>query len=263
MKIASWNIAGGHTVKSKSHFDYEDEDVSYYVRHLAAIDPDVICLQEVHMNAAQSTAQQIAEGLNGYQVSEFPLHDSHIDDNYKMGLAILTRGEFEDPQLHLYPPPEFDLYFNDGRRAAKHDKGLQTVRYGGNLIANTHMLPLIIFGYDYRYDKGRKFAGTIDNAMAANLGEPLIFCGDFGASNAQASTYKKTIGIFKLQNALPAKPTYHAASEVGGINAPDCIFFSTASLERSDAGIIITKTDHYLCWADIKLSTISNVVITG
>ena len=253
MRIASWNIAGGHTVKSTGHFDYNPEDTSYFSDQLAELEPDVICLQETHTNEKRSVAAEIARELGGYHVFNSPLSPSHVDPAYKLGMAILTRKPFANERLHMYPSPEFELFFaSSGRKAIEHKKALQTVDYDGMQVANTHMLPLIIFGYDYREGRGKELAGKIERVIENNLSDRGVLCGDFGMSNGQFEVYRELMKKFQLENALPEKPTYHDASPIGGLNAPDCMFYTAGTLEVVDSGVVTTNTDHYLCWAEVK-----------
>ena len=54
--IATWNIAGGRPIRTDGLFDYADEDINYFADELRKINPDVICLQETHMNDERSVA---------------------------------------------------------------------------------------------------------------------------------------------------------------------------------------------------------------
>jgi endonuclease/exonuclease/phosphatase family metal-dependent hydrolase len=253
MKIATWNIAGGHTVKSASHFDYNEEDVAYFARHLAETESDIICLQETHLNTDRSIAREIADKLGGYRCFETSVSKSHIDDDYQLGMAILSKIGLSNPENILFPKPDFDLYFKDGRPAEKHDKALQKATANGVNIANMQLLPIMVFGYTYLEGEGKKLAYIIDRLMTENLNPPVILCGDFGMSVKYAETFPELFEKLKLQNSLPDVPTYHIPHELAKINAPDRIYYSTDTLEVIDSGVIVTETDHYLCWSEIGL----------
>jgi exonuclease III len=109
MRIASWNIAGGHTIKSKKHFDYNEADTTYFVKQLQVISPDVVCLQEDQTGQGPGTANEIAKGLGGYFVYQTPMHDSHIEAGFRLGMAILTKNEFASPRLIKFPNPDMAM----------------------------------------------------------------------------------------------------------------------------------------------------------
>ena len=251
MKIVTWNIAAAHTVKSKKRFDYADEDLAYFTRQLSILKPDVVCLQESHVNSQRSLAYEIAEVLGGYKVFDSPLSQSHIDPSYQVALSILTKETVSSSGFREFPLPDFDLFFADGRQAVKDTKGIQFVDYQGIRIANTHALPLIVFNYDYRKGEGRKLAAKIEFIMSEVLQSNSCLCGDLGMSNRQSDVYSSLFEKYKLQNALPDKPTHYRQSEVGGVNAPDVILYTTSTLRAPVADVIKTDTDHYLCWAEV------------
>lgn len=252
MKIASWNIAGGHTVASHEHFDYWPEDLAYFVEQLKKLDPDVVCLQETHTSHSRSIAREIAGFLGQYQVFDSEMSPSHIDPSYRLGMAILSRIGMRSEKLSVYPDPDFELLLPSGKEAATHPKGVQTVTAGGTCVGNTHMLPLVVFGYDYRVEPGKSLALKIGSVLEMALRAPAILCGDFGMSNAQETVYASVFAPLSMRNALRAEATYHRPSEVGGVNRPDSIFYTADSLVVAGSGVVQTQTDHYLTWAEIN-----------
>lgn len=162
LKIASWNIAGGRTVRSLEHLDYETENLEYFADILRDVSPDILCLQEVHTNDDRSTARDLA-GLLGYShVYEDRLSPSHIDSNYEMGLAILSRQPLETPVNRLFPNPGYELVMPNGTTEACHEKGMQLTKYEGVTIANVQMLPVAVFGKSYETGDGVELAKEID-----------------------------------------------------------------------------------------------------
>ena len=166
-------------------------------------------------------------------------------------MAIITKEPFSSPKLYKYPQPDFDLFFRNGSSAIKHCKAVQIVGYKSTYIANTHPLPLIVFGHDYQEGAGKKLGEQIQTILLQHLEPPLVLCGDFGMPNKHEYALEKLTNQLKLQNALPLRPTYHKKSEVTGLNAPDRIYITADRLQRGKSDIVNTETDHYLCWADI------------
>ena len=253
MKVVTWNIAAAHTVRSKKRFDYADEDLAYFVNQLRALKPDVICLQESHVNAERSLAKEIARALGGYNVFDSPLSQSHIDPVYQVALSTITKEPFSDCGFQAFPPPDFDLFFANGNKAIKDTKGVQFIDYKGVRIANAHALPLIVFNYDYRYGAGSKLAGKIESVISSVMRNRACLCGDLGLSNEQSTVFGSLYATFNLQNALPpAQPTHYRQSEVGGLNAPDVILYNSGELHASKANVTKTDTDHFLCWTELN-----------
>lgn len=136
IKLASWNIAGGRPIRSaKSAFDYNEEDINYFVAELKKVDPNIVCLQESHTNSERNIAKEIAKGLGMKNVLNTPKNKSHIDPKFMLGDAIVSKLQFETTDVYQYPDPDFELYFPDGRRADVHHKTLQVVKIGDIFIA--------------------------------------------------------------------------------------------------------------------------------
>jgi hypothetical protein len=237
----------------KKHFDYNQEDLAYFIQQLRLLHADVICLQETHSSDQRSVACEIAEQLGGYHVFESAMNPSHINPAFKLGTAILTKESFENAVCNEYPDPPFDLYFSNGKSAIRHPKGVQQLIYKGLNIANTALVPLVIFGYDYHAGEGKKLAGEIEQLLLRELQSPFVLCGDSGMSNEQATAFPKLFETFRIHNALPAVPTYHTTSEVGGLNVPDVMYLSGGSVKQIDSGVVVTDTDHYLCWTEVTV----------
>ena len=117
LKIASWNIAGAHAIKSLNQFDYQREDINYFAEQLRAIDADIICLQETHLNMDRSVAKEMAALLGYSYVYDIDVSPSHIDENYRLGNAIISRLPLKHKKDVFYPFPEFELRFPNGSLA--------------------------------------------------------------------------------------------------------------------------------------------------
>jgi len=248
LKVISWNIAGGHTIKSLDMFDYEKENLSYFADMIRKYAPDVICLQETHSNESRSIASELAKLLHYEFVYENAASPSHIDESFMLGQAIISRIPLKNMRTIVYPYPTFPLLFSDGREAAHHDKILQIAQWGKVMIANTQMMPLKIFSEEYDTENGAGFSKEIDEVLTSSLDTPLIFCGDFNFNqpvNAFPKMYKK----FSIANALPDSVTRPDTTEK---LAPDHILYSP-ELSIINAKVVETQTDHFLCFAEFKI----------
>ncbi len=113
--LASWNIAAGRTSKSDAQFDYNEEDLSYFIEMLRSTNADIICLQEVHANRNYSQAIEIAEQL-GMSHYFSAAHPSHIDPNFMMGNALFANTSLKKTTTTFFPNPWFDMYFKSGKK---------------------------------------------------------------------------------------------------------------------------------------------------
>jgi hypothetical protein len=61
------------------------------------------------MNQGRKLGHELANKLGMYEAFESPLSPSHIDADYQLGMAILTKTPLANPRLELYPNPSFEL----------------------------------------------------------------------------------------------------------------------------------------------------------
>jgi endonuclease/exonuclease/phosphatase family metal-dependent hydrolase len=250
LTIVSWNIAGGRTMRSLDHFDYEEENLSYFADVLRAADPDIILLQEVHFNDERSVAKEIA-ALVGYKyVYEQPMSPSHIDDVYRLGMAVLSKRPLEPLETLEYPYPHFPLFFSDGRPAAVHHKGAQLLMADNVMIANTQMLPLAVFGAHYEAGEGAVLAEKIQSALLDRLKRPVILGGDFNF-NAPRVIYPHLYERLQLHEALP--DTLTRPNKEGVKQTPDHILYSEG-IALVSSRVQEVQADHYLCIAEFALA---------
>lgn len=254
LKVVSWNIAGGHTVASLDHFDYLPEDIEYFAEQLKKISADIICLQEVQTrkDLTGNSAQALAEKLGFNFVFNSPCSDSHIDLDSMLGNAVLSRNEFKKSTLKIYPNPDGDLFWADGKLAARHEKGLQVVDFENFQVANNQMLPVKLFGFNYDdNDRGKLLANRINQTMKMQISVPVIWCGDFNFGDPlKVYPFMQSLN---LKDALPGVGT--RPSKDGVKKKSDFIFYSP-EFKVIDGGVMETNTDHYLCWAEFETSNL-------
>jgi len=233
-------------MKSLDHFDYEEEDVTYFSDQIKNISPDIVCLQETHTNTSRAIATEIAREIGFEFVYNCPISTSHIDSRYRLGMAVLSKVDLKGNDVTNYPYPDFPLFFKDGRPAAVHQKGVQILMYDNLTIANTQMLPLPVFGKTYEEDEGAVLAQKIDELLSTIMKQPLIFCGDFNFDEPQV-IYPKTYKAYGLEDALPDTLTRPNKEELK--KRPDHILYSS-DIVCTGAKVVTVQADHYLCYAD-------------
>lgn len=250
IKVASWNIAGGHKIASLKRFDYQKDDISYFSEQLSKFSPDIVCLQESHTSKDDndSNASQIASALGLSVIVNSPNSPSHIDPGYLLSNAILSHFAPIDIVEKQYPDPD-PIYWSDGRRAGGHFKNLQYATFSDFRIANTQMLPIHYFGFEYD-DSGRgsDLARDINSIMSSIIKPPVIWSGDFNIDNPlKIYPYMKKL---KLREGLPDINT--SPIHKGWKQKPDHILYSPEfKLIKSE--VMNTDTDHYLCFAEFEI----------
>jgi endonuclease/exonuclease/phosphatase family metal-dependent hydrolase len=241
--VASWNIAGGRPMRSEGVFDYDAEDVDYFSEQLRLIDPDVVCLQETHVNEERSVAKEIAVKLGGYAVQEVTMSPSHVDENYSLGNAILSKIKPKNIQNVLFPYPTFPLFLPGGKPAIRHEKGFQLGTFDFGIVGNLQMMPLKFLGTPYNSEKGKEFARGMEETLFAAVSRPLLLCGDFNYIDP-ALLYTQLLSGMK--SALP-----NIATRPDG-KRTDYIFYSVEFVLK-DSGVVQTNSDHFLCWATFEI----------
>lgn len=251
--VATWNIAGGRKMRSADgRFDYADEDVAYFADCLRKVSPDIICLQESHTSNTRVIAREIAEALDMKYVYNAAVSSSHIDAQYRLGNAIISRWPLKHVRDVTYPYPDFAYFFADGKPAKRHDKMMQIYEWNGVQIINTQLLPLHIFGKDYGDGEGGEYAAQVERVWLDNVQErTYIFCGDFNLSNIGA-VFPLFHIVAEFCEPLPSGPT--RPDIPGSMQSSDHILTSP-DIDLGDAGIVTVQADHYLCYAQLKVAS--------
>ena len=95
IKVLTWNIGGGKILGESSDpsllASYSEDGFEYIVKTLREENPDIIALQETHKNEQDDFVSSIAKELN----YKYYIHDStspsHIDKDYQLGHAIISK----------------------------------------------------------------------------------------------------------------------------------------------------------------------------
>jgi endonuclease/exonuclease/phosphatase family metal-dependent hydrolase len=250
VRVVTWNINGGFGLSSVNPRVYvQAENINYFLEHLSQLNADILCLQEVHTNSRRSQTNLIAESLGYSYTFETTASPSHIDPNYQLANAILSKQPFKSTKAVQLPKPSFLLkppFLPNGQRAEIHDKYLQVVEFETFTLANVHTLPLHVLNATYDSEEGKKFAEEVEKVFLEHLKTPLIFCGDFNRKNI-TGLYPKLFDEFDLLDALPNK------SSVPNSDARIDYVLVSSNLQVSDAGIESTLSDHFPCWLESTL----------
>ena len=182
-----WNIGGGKILKLGSDptlmSSYTDDGINYIVDHLKTIQPDIITLQEIHINDEFNQVEHIANQLNmSYWISD-TLSTSHLEEGQKLGQAIISKYPITDKVFQLYINPEKQTVSEDGKTTwYSHDKGLtrcyielSEIRL---LTTTTHLTPFRLFSIDTESEEGRRILNDVESKLTDDSEYQLVQ-GDF------------------------------------------------------------------------------------
>jgi hypothetical protein len=244
IRIATWNVASGRKMNSLDRFDYEEkENLNYFKSQLAKLNLDIICIQESQFNDSDSFAKRLGDSLGFPYVAETPGCPSHVDRNYKMTPAIISKQPFIFCEYFRIPYPNFKLIHN-GKEYPPFDRYFLMARYGNFNIVTAHPEPLGMFDMTYEGGDGKKLGKEIDSLVNANFDAPITFAVDLNFDNT-ALVLPESTAKFSLKEALTVKDT----TPKGG--HPDHILYSD-EFKVIDSGVLKTETDHFLCWAELE-----------
>ncbi len=224
LKVMTWNVAGGRCGT--------DRAMSPFAQVIRAHSPDVVAIQEVHLDQAARLAR--ATGLQLYFVQTLDCRDQGPD----FGMAILSRYPFEENSRKIYLLPNHPL---DTRRREFRKMAGVSINVDGRRIRiyNTHLTAIGSSGdffNPYRFLQATSIRDFIleDQGSSGNT----ILMGDF---NSQPGTlvYRLLRGTFRDAN--PGGNT-----TVGGTRV-DYIFVGGTDLRIDDSGVLNTGrvSDHF------------------
>ncbi len=248
IKIATWNIAGARKIKSLNRWDYQDEELDYFVAQLKTLSPDIICLQESHSNPSRSQAEEITKKIGFSFFADCPMSEARIDPQYQTSISIISNTPISNIETKKLDYPEFKLVFPDGKEARKYDKYYLSTTIQGIQVVNIQVQPLHIWGHNYETSPGSELALKYQQYFLG-FTEPLILCGDLN-TNQPDQVYSEFFGKFKLAEALPDKIT--RPDQGNKSRKSDHIFYSS-SIKKINSDVVVTDTDHYLCYSEFQL----------
>lgn len=255
MKIVSWNIAGAHifTGRVEDASSYGKENLDYFAEQLSSLEPDIILLQEAHTPIDQTRepqAQIIARNL-GYEFVNHPYFDrSHIKHGQQLSLATISKLPIEKSYFQPLPNPNLKTIRPNGDVWVTFDAGflVGTVDYRGVKVnvGNGHMIPYHYFNRDFF--EFEDIRNSISELLIALSEKPTLVAGDFNYNNLR-----------KLLPRIFENGTYHESFEgietAPGRGQQDHILFSNQWVLRNYQVRKEISADHYLCVAELELST--------
>lgn len=243
MRIATWNIGGGFISSQKNHV-YDIEDIAYFIDELKKIDPDVVCLQEVHISEGHNQAEMIAHGLGFEYFETQKLADSHLVEGEDLSLAILSRFPILKRQFHQLTNPKLTFTWR-GREVLSHDKGfleclIQSPESNVSVLC-AHMIPFRKFGKDFCSSEFDVIRNEVELIMCS--GEvPKILGADMNYADVGAALPKVFERGFKM--VLPDTPTTPKGRKYDKIIVSE-------QWSSKESQIVPGRADHYLGVAEL------------
>lgn len=240
LKVLQWNIGGSYIDSGLG--EYEKLDVSYVLNVIRNIDPDICCLQEVHINEELNQAEKIAKELGFYSVYD-SYDDSHIEVGQKLSQAVLSKYKINNHDFKLFHNPLWEFIDSVGQRRVSHYKGITSCEIelpvGLITVQTLHLIPFRIFGKEPLSDESRLVKESIDSLINSYSGKSIV-CGDFNYSKEVKS----------LKDFLPN--TFMSGFSETPLNVPttprggyyDRILYK-GSLYKDVTVFNDVKTDHY------------------
>jgi exonuclease III len=253
IKTVTWNIGGAKLLQEDADqtllASYSVEGIDQIIDWLRKESPDIITLQETQKNDSNDQVATLAQKL-GY---EYFYHDStsksHIDTDYNLGHAILSRYPLSDHTMGFFDNPNLKIAWEDGSIAQSFDKGYSTCRAsidGTDISLTTlHLVPFKRFGVEM----GTEAAATILDNVAESLSAPTdkwIIQGDFNIDSSLLASYLPKLfdqGLSEIDITEPTTPKGRRY---------DHILFRHVGLlnSRTDSNVL---TDHFPVIAEFEV----------
>ncbi|MCL2173774.1 endonuclease/exonuclease/phosphatase family protein [Candidatus Saccharibacteria bacterium] len=186
-KTIQWNIGGAlirdpHSDKTLDG-SYNVDGLDYIVQKLKSVQPDIITLQEIHLNDHDNQAAEIARKLGGeYHFVSGKFSNSHLKPDQFLGMAILSRHPIKNSRTAKFPNPQLVIQRPNGELWRTHDKGviIGEIDLTGEIIEvmSTQAVPLHRFFVDMTTSMGQAMCAKIQRVLLPKLPKYLIQ-GDF------------------------------------------------------------------------------------
>ncbi|PLX21273.1 hypothetical protein C0584_03040 [Candidatus Parcubacteria bacterium] len=254
MKIVTWNIAGGFTMKGsiESGYNYDEENLNYFINRLKSVGADCISLQESHTptneSKTKSQGEIIAKKLK-YSFYNRPYDKSHIKDENLLSLVNLSKFNITKSKYVLLPNPKLEVVRPNGDKWHTHDKGflISEIDYKGEKInfVNGHIFPFHHFNRNFMEDEFLNIREFISDLLKSLSNKPTIVAVDMNFNDLSVLLPE----LFK--NNL-YKESFLNIETAPGHGQQDHIMYSK-HWNKEDFKVTKTKSDHYICSTDISL----------
>lgn len=248
LKAAQLNIGGGRVREPgsdpRTEASYPHEDLEAIIAALRKRDADIITLQETHTRGGFSHTQLIAEALGlPYWVND-PYGDSHIQNGYQLGQAIISRYPITAHQFEPFANPEWP--------GNSHTKGVTTadlaVDKGGVLQVKTlHGVQFKRFGVEPLSEVGAPVLEDMQVTISSGIRRQTLLQGDFNLDDPSIREFLPQLfkqGFTEVVQAAPTTP--------GGRRVDHALFLGLKMVKSTVISTV--ETDHYLLENEFAIS---------
>ena len=249
MRIASWNIAEGHTFSGsvETAHQYEERNLSYFVDELSAVGPNLIALQEATTpkpgSAEISQPDFIAKGLGLNFVESAVYGPSFIEKGDSTSLGNLCEYEIVKSNFHKLPNPGLTVTRPNGDVWVSF---VTEVKFNNEKVnfVNGHMVPFHHFNRKFSEDQFSGIREDVTEFLVGVSDRPTIIACDFNYG-----------ALTKLLPGLFARDLYREAfsgvETALGRGQQDHVLLSKHwSLKSTE--IKKLQTDHCLCIVNVE-----------
>lgn len=129
-KTIQWNIGGGKIREAVADAavskNYLHDGLDHISEIIKKYNPDVVFLQEVHSNERFSQTQILSKKIKLNYYFDDVYDQSHLEDEQKLGQAIISRFLLENHQFEFFYNPKFETISENGEKWVSHNKGVST-----------------------------------------------------------------------------------------------------------------------------------------
>ncbi len=258
LRTLQWNI-GGAKIRPRSA-DPEDltsytiDGLDYVVDTIGKHNPDIVTLQEVHgISDYQNQAAEIAKQLDlNYQY--FNLSPSHLDDDSRFGIAILSKFILAYPEKVFFQNPNWTHTQPDGSIWSLHDKGALKARVQLSFrqsmkIATAHAFPAHMFNQSYDKQETEEVVKDIRQTLTEDIKQAPIYLiqGDLNV-NAQSITQAPLLARRMAPIFMSGVPIDKSTLVTG--ETVDHILFR--NLNHHYTHVLSTRSDHRLLVSEFE-----------
>ena len=213
LKTITWNIGGGKLLVKGSDYSrldsYSIDGLDDIIKWLKQENADLITLQETQKNKNIDQVQKIATEL-GFNYIHDSMSDSHIDEGFQLGNAILSHYQIKNHKTGFFYNPKVITKWEDGSIATSFDKGFSTCEIEVGIrkvkIISTHLIPFRRFKINLESDIAKKILEDVQTKIN-NFSEITILQGDFNIDNQSIEKYLPKLFENGLEEVIQNEPT--------------------------------------------------------
>lgn len=249
VRCLTWNISGavldGGTGPAADMAGAAD----YVVRCVAGLHPEIVALQEVpFLEPENEFIDGIAQKAGFPYTHYFAVSPSHLHENARLGIAVLSRFPLSDARRVDLPNPNLIIHLPDGRRQKTHDKAMLIAKVahpeGEFHFICAHLPPFAEFNRRPGEPMFRELRAVMRDAIRPLGPEPVLFAGDINSESLKQLVPEllEQDGFFELIYRV-TKCDREICDQIA----------CSPHWTNASALVVPSKSDHAICVADLSL----------